>query len=67
MYEPHVMGARVNQNVNFVNSDPTNHSIHPLPRLNQEWNESQPPKGSNIVKRFTKREVMVPVKCNVHP
>jgi plastocyanin len=67
MYEPHVIGAMVNREVKFANSDPTNHNIHPLPRTNAEWNESQPPKGSDIVKRFTKREVMVPVKCNIHP
>lgn len=67
MYEPHVIGVMVNQEVKFANSDATNHNIHPLPRTNAEWNESQPPKGSDIVKRFTKREVMVPVKCNIHP
>lgn len=67
MYEPHVIGAVVNQEVKFSNSDPTNHNIHPLPRTNAEWNESQPPKGSAVVKRFTKPEVMIPVKCNVHP
>lgn len=67
MYEPHVIGVMVNQDVKFSNSDATNHNIHPLPRINAEWNESQPPKGSELVKRFSKQEIMVPVKCNVHP
>ncbi len=67
MFEPHVIGAMVNQEVKFTNQDATNHNIHPLPRLNAEWNETESPKSSDVVKRFTKQEVMVPVKCNIHP
>src|SRR5579872_92739 len=67
MYEPHVLGVMVNQPVKITNSDPTNHNIHPLPRTNREWNESQPPNGEPKLKRFTKQEVMIPVKCNIHP
>src|SRR5208283_452601 len=36
-------------------------------KINQEWNESQPPKGDPKVKSFAREEVLVPVKCNVHP
>ena len=67
MYVPHVAGVMVNQNVEITNSDPSNHNIHPFPKLNREWNESQPPQGDKKVKKFTKEEFMVPIKCNVHP
>jgi plastocyanin len=67
VYMPRVLGVMINQPVRFENSDPTNHNIHPLPRVNREWNESQPPKGEPKVKQFDKSEVMVPVKCNIHP
>jgi len=67
MYQPHVIGVMTNQDIKIVNSDPTNHNIHPLPKVNQEWNESQPPKGDSKLKHFTREEVMIPVKCNVHP
>jgi len=67
MYGPHVIGVMANQNIKIVNGDPTNHNIHPLPKINQEWNESQPPKGEDKLKHFAREEVMIPVKCNVHP
>jgi len=67
MYEPHVFGVMTNQDIEIVNDDPTNHNIHPQPKDNREWNESQPPKGENKKKSFARQEVMIPVKCNVHP
>jgi Carboxypeptidase regulatory-like domain len=67
MYEPHVLGVMTSQDIEIVNGDPTNHNIHPLPKENREWNESQPPNGENKKKSFARQEVMIPVKCNVHP
>ncbi len=67
MYKPHVIGVMANQGILIKNDDPTNHNIHPLPKINQEWNESQPPKGEAKTKSFAREEVMIPVKCNVHP
>src|SRR5580658_910955 len=67
MYKPHVIGVMTGQGIEIVNDDPTNHNIHPLPKINQEWNESQPPKGDPKTKSFAREEVMIPVKCNVHP
>jgi hypothetical protein len=67
MYKPHVLGVMTGQTIDIKNSDPTNHNIHPLPKINQEWNESQPPKGEDKQKSFAREEIMIPVKCNVHP
>ncbi len=67
MYKPHVIGVMTGQNIEIKNDDPTNHNIHPMPKINQEWNESQPPKGESKTKSFPREEVMIPVKCNVHP
>ena len=65
-YTPHVFGVRVNQPVEIVNSDPTLHNIHALPKANQEFNNGQPIQGMKMTHTFTAKEVMVPFKCDVH-
>lgn len=67
MYMPHVGGALVNQEIHILNSDPTTHNIHPVPKNNREWNTSMPPGGEKLVRTFPREEVLVPFKCNVHP
>ncbi len=66
-YHPHVTGVQVGQNIEVVNSDQTTHNIHPIPKENREWNESQPPGAAPIDKSFAREEIAIPVKCNVHP
>jgi plastocyanin len=67
MYKPHVLGIMVGQTFKVVSSDATTHNIHPMPKDNREWNESQPPGAAPIEKTFARPEVMIPVKCNQHP
>ncbi len=67
MYKPHVLGVMAGQNINIKTSDATNHNIHPMPTVNQEWNESQPPGDPGKTKSFARQEVMIPVKCQIHP
>jgi carboxypeptidase family protein len=67
MYQPHVIGIVGGQNIEVKNSDPTNHNIHPQPSVNAEWNESQSPGEPPKMRTFARQEVMIPVKCNVHP
>ena len=66
-YHPHVLGVMAGQTVEIKNDDDTTHNIHPSPKDNKEWNESQPPKGSPLEKTFARSEVLIPVKCNQHP
>jgi plastocyanin len=66
-YHPHVLGLMAGQNLKIVNSDPTTHNIHPTPKDNREWNESQPPQSAPLEKNFAREEIMLPVKCNQHP
>jgi plastocyanin len=66
-YHPHILGVMAGQTVQIKNDDPTTHNIHPTPKDNREWNESQPPSSPAIEKSFAREEIMLPVKCNQHP
>ena len=66
-YAPHVLGVQVNQKISITNSDATQHNIHPTPRLNQEWNQTQANGAPPIEKSFARAETLIPVKCNQHP
>src|SRR6266542_3550080 len=66
-YRPHVLGIQTNQKLSITNSDPTQHNIHPTPKNNPEWNQSQSNGAPPIEKTFARSEVLIPVKCNQHP
>jgi hypothetical protein len=65
-YLPHVIPMVVNQELKVVNADQTSHNIHPLAKINREWNKSQPPGTPPFSEKFDKPE-FIPVKCNIHP
>ncbi len=65
-YLPHVLAFQVNQTLQIANDDQTSHNIHPLPKINREWNKSQPPGTPPIEEKYDKAE-FIPVKCNIHP
>lgn len=66
-YEPHVMGMRVGQQLQITNNDRTQHNTHPTPKLNVEWNQTQPPGAPPLVKTFARQEDAIPFKDNHHP
>ncbi|PYX34039.1 MAG: hypothetical protein DMG81_20465, partial [Acidobacteria bacterium] len=65
-YIPHVLAMHTGQELKVVNDDQTSHNIHPLAKVNREWNNSQPPGTPPLTEKFDKEE-FIPVKCNVHP
>jgi len=67
LYHPRIQGIRVGQTLVIKNSDGTLHNIHALPTKNAEFNQGQPFKGMQFEKSFTKPELMVHFKCDVHP
>jgi len=66
-FEPHVFGLRTGQMLRIINSDPTFHNVHPTPKLNPEWNQTQAQDAPPMIKTFRRAEVMIPIKCNQHP
>jgi hypothetical protein len=66
-YSPHVVALQVGQGLRIENLDETLHNIHPRPSLNREFNVGQPRRGMSAVRIFEKPELMIPVRCDVHP
>ena len=66
-FEPRVLGIQTGQAFRVTNSDPVTHNIHPRPKANHEWNQSQPPAEAPLMRKFARPEVMIRVKCNIHP
>ena len=67
MYKPHVLGVQVGQTLNILTKDATTHNIHPMPKDNREWNVSQAPNAAPLEQKFSREEIMIPIKCNQHP
>jgi plastocyanin len=67
VYTPHVAALVVGQTLKVVNSDPTLHNVHALPKANTEFNQAQPFQNMELERTFDKAEMAIPVKCDVHP
>jgi hypothetical protein len=65
-YTAHVLAFRAGQEVKISNSDPLPHNIHPLAKVNREWNKIQPA-GTPPFAYSYENEEFIPVKCNLHP
>lgn len=67
LYRPRVVGVQVGQPIVFQNSDSVLHNVHGTPQVASAWNFTMSVKGSQRTVRLDKPEVMVSVRCDVHP
>ncbi|MFQ5766905.1 MAG: carboxypeptidase regulatory-like domain-containing protein, partial [Acidobacteriota bacterium] len=67
MYDPHVFGIQAGQPLEILNSDDTMHNVHALPNESKQFNKGMPKFLKKWKTTFDKPEVMVRVKCEVHP
>jgi plastocyanin len=65
-YVPRVIGIRVGQALEIRNGDPLLHNVRSASEINQPFNQGQPVQGMAFSHTFTTREVMMPLKCDVH-
>lgn len=67
LYHPHVLGIQVGQPLLLRNDDPLLHSIHTLAFANRNLCFGQPTQGLEQRVQFWNPEVMMQVRCDVHP
>jgi plastocyanin len=65
-YLPRVLGVQVGQQLTVKNSDPLLHNVRAESAINEPFDVGTPVQGMEVKRTFVTREVMVPVKCNVH-
>ena len=65
-YVPRVLGMQVGQQLVIRNSDPLLHNVRAEGQINQPFDVGTPIQGMEIKRTFSTREIMVPLKCNVH-
>src|SRR4029078_6167178 len=62
-----VLGVRTHQTLEVGNNDRTEHNVHGKPGPNGQFNRLQPLQGMRETHVFTVPEVMLRIKCDVHP
>jgi hypothetical protein len=67
VYVPHVSGVQVYQPLQLINSDPTLHNVQVIARNSRSLNIGFPIQGMKRVIQIPEEEVMVKLKCDLHP
>jgi plastocyanin len=65
-YAPRVVGVRVGQPFQVLNSDPLLHNVRASADVNEPFNQGQPVQGLRYSHTFSTEEAMVPFTCDVH-
>lgn len=67
LYMPRVIGLRVGQTLVVRNTDAFLHNVHALPKFSRSFNVGMNQGAPEIRRTFESPEVMVPIRCDVHP
>ena len=68
-YVPSILAVQTDQKIQVKNSDPVLHNVHDVPDAgsgNKERNEAQLPNGGDLTFSFSKPEMFLKFKCDVH-
>ena len=66
VFLPRVMAVQVDQQIRYLNSDPTAHNVHGLPTNSSQWNFSLGLKGASRTMSVGAEEIGIEVKCDIH-
>jgi plastocyanin len=66
IYTPHVVAVMTGDPLEVTNKDAVTHNINAMSQFHQGWNETQVRGGPPIERRFSREEIPMTVKCNMH-
>ncbi|CAM2064314.1 Carboxypeptidase regulatory-like domain-containing protein [Sulfidibacter corallicola] len=66
-YVPHVLAVMVNQDIKILNSDGILHNVNVQAKVNRGFNLGMPKGTTEAVRKFSRAEDKIVLKCNVHP
>ncbi|NUM78313.1 hypothetical protein HUU40_28460 [candidate division KSB1 bacterium] len=66
-YTPRVFGIQTGQPLQILNSDNTMHNVHAASQQNPPFNLGMTRHTKQLTRTFSRREIMIPIRCNVHP
>src|SRR4029079_3107573 len=66
-FEPHMLGIRPGQPLTIYSTDGILHLAHSIATDNREFNFGMTPTEQCRTVTFEQREVMVRIKCDIHP
>jgi plastocyanin len=66
-FVPHVLGIQVGQPLRILNSDNTLHNVHAQAKVNKAFNLGMTVKMPEARRVFDAADIMIPIRCNVHP
>ena len=67
LFEPYVSAVLTNQLIVIRNSDPFLHNAHVISATNPSFNAALPVRNGNMTRSFSRPELFVTIKCDVHP
>lgn len=67
LFVPRVAGAQAGQPIEFRTQDATLHNVHGEPHVSPRWNFGLARPGASRTLALAGPDVMVPVRCDVHP
>lgn len=65
-FHPYVLGVQTGQVLRIKNSEPYMETVHAVALTNKGFNIAQPP-GTSARFKFTQQEILLRIKCEIHP
>lgn len=66
-FHPYVLGLQVGQPLRIRNGEPYFETVKAVPKINEEFTLYQPLTGMVDVRTFSRPEIFVKIKCEMHP